>query len=80
MKTNIEELETTDAAITTDATTNETKEIVEAEEPKTGRMAWAIAHKGIIEIVDPELRSQLSYYRKRDKKKTQNTFQEEVSI
>lgn len=34
MKTNIEELETTEPVATTDAATNETKEIVEAEEPK----------------------------------------------
>lgn len=70
MKTNIEEIETTEAAETTAVTTDGTTEITEAEEPKkeiAKRAIWARAHKGIIEIVDPELRSQLSYYRKMDK-------------
>lgn len=34
---------------------------------KTAR--WARAHKGFIyDVTDPELRSQLAYYRKREKK------------
>ena len=33
------------------------------------RNAWLKAHKGIIyEVTDPELRSQLSYYRNKERK------------
>lgn len=46
---------------------------VESEnEPKkriSRTMRWARAHKGFIEeVTDPELRSQLAYYRNKDKK------------
>jgi hypothetical protein len=43
---------------------------MESSAPKKeiSKMAiWARAHKGIIEIVDPELMAQLSYYRRMDK-------------
>lgn len=45
---------------------------MEATEPKkriSKTMQWARAHVGIIEeVTDPELRSQLCYYRKKNKK------------
>ena len=51
---------------------------VESEnEPKkriSRTMRWARAHKGFIEeVTDPELRSQLAYYRNKDKQKEEET-------
>ena len=82
METYYDEMSTTDteSTETTAVATDETKEIAKSSAPKTGRMAWAVAHKGFIEILAPELRAQLSYYRKRDKQMTQNALQEEVAI
>ena len=69
MKTLVETME--DAVATPSVATEEPTDTTESAAPKReiSKMAiWARAHKGFIEILDPELRAQLSYYRKRDKK------------
>lgn len=83
MKTNYEETEAMDDAVTTAVATNNTTDIAESTE--SGKRvskgwAWAVAHKGFIsEVTDPELRSQLAYYRKKDKQLMLIAIQEEVA-
>lgn len=49
------------------ATNNATEESAAPEKQYSKTAIWARAHKGFIdEVTDPELRSQLAYYRKRD--------------
>lgn len=67
MKTNIEEIETTEAAATTTIATD-VAEASTTEKKVSKAWEFAINHVGFVEILDPELRAQLSYYRKKDKK------------
>jgi hypothetical protein len=70
METFVESIEATESAISTSVATEQEQTTMESSAPKKeiSKMAiWARAHKGIIEIVDPELMAQLSYYRRKDK-------------
>jgi hypothetical protein len=70
METFVESIEATESAISTSVATEQEQTTMESSAPKKeiSKMAiWARAHKGIIEIVDPELMAQLSYYRRMDK-------------
>ncbi len=70
METFVESIEATESAISTSVATEQEQTPMESSAPKKeiSKMAiWARAHKGIIEIVDPELMAQLSYYRRKDK-------------
>ena len=49
----------------TEVSTTETTETM--NKPKKGRMAWAMAHQGFIEVLDPELRSQMVNFRDENK-------------
>ena len=57
---------------------------MEATEPKkriSKTMQWARAHVGIIEeVTDPELRSQLSYYRNKDNKENVKLINENTTM
>lgn len=47
---------------------------IETKKRISRTMRWARAHKGFIEeVTDPELRSQLAYYRNKDKQKEEET-------
>ena len=80
----MEEFDTMDATEAVDTTavavetTTETLEPSAPEKRVSKTMAWARAHVGFIEILDPELRAQLSYYRKRNRQITQTMHQEEI--
>ena len=86
METYYDEMSTTDteSTETTAVATDETTIVTESSVPEkeiAHRIIWARAHKGIIyEVTDPDLRSQLAYYRKRDKQLMQTAVQEEVAI
>jgi hypothetical protein len=77
MKTNVVETEMIDA---TDATSDvnvvaedtSVKDTSEKEISKT--VLWARAHKGFIEILDPELKAQMSFYRKQSNQMVQSAF------
>lgn len=57
---------------------------MEATEPKkriSKTMQWARAHVGIIEeVTDPELRSQLSYYRNKDNNENVKLINEDTTM
>lgn len=85
MKAEVEQIDTkvVDVAVTSNVADNN-KDDLEPTVPFTTEIsktaAWARAHKGFIEILDPELRSQLSYFRKRNQQAEQSARQEEVAI
>ena len=49
--------------ITEITTESATEEVKETAAPTKGRMAWAVAHEGFIEVLDPELRAQMVNFR-----------------
>ncbi|MBQ1697910.1 MAG: hypothetical protein II075_08500 [Bacteroidales bacterium] len=71
MKKIEEPMETTEEIVETpSAATEEASDTTESAAPKReiSKMAmWARAHKGFIEILDPELRAQLANFRNRNK-------------
>ena len=76
MKTLVESIDTTeDAAVTPSVAVEASPDTTESSAPKKeiSKMAiWARAHKGFIEVLDPELRSQMANFRARNKVEVYN--------